>query len=257
MVTLCQVNYKGGVGKTTNTVHVGAEIASRGSRVLLIDADPQCDLSFATGCTASNYNLLDFINKKPGFRLKQKSQNFFILPGSEQYNASDFKRDALKKAIETKCQGENGESFYLKDHFDYILIDVHPDKIDNNYTTTTELALIACDYFITCTYAEPLSVKNLNTFISKVLELKNNYNKKLKYAGLYFGNVLVTRKSTANIMDKIRASADGLDYQTFIRQDSEIVNACEVGKTIFQYKPSSRAAEDYVNLTDEILKSIQ
>lgn len=257
MVIICQLNLKGGVGKTTNTVHVGAELASRGKKVLLIDADPQCDLSFATGIYESSYTITDFLKTKPGFRLKQKSNNFFILPGDQNFDASDYKQSDLKKAIHGKCYNDSGNSFFIKEHFDYIFIDVPPQKISKNYVTSTELALIASDYFITCLFPEPLSVKNLNSFLTDVFDVKQKFNKKLKFAGIYFGNVLVTRSAVENYKNEVMEVSNGLLYDSFVRQDAEVVTACGKGKTIFQYKPNCRAAKDYIELTDEILKSIK
>ncbi|GAA4277500.1 ParA family protein [Aquimarina mytili] len=256
MVTLTQVNQKGGVGKTTNTIHIGAELASRGNRVLLIDADQQCDLTRGTGTTESTYDLLNFLNQDPGFRLKQRSTNLFVLPGSEEFFASRYQRFALKEAITNSCTNKDGGTFYLKDHFDIIFIDVPPQGLDPEVTTPAELALLASDYFATCLFADVYAVENLEKILSKIKRLKDEYHPSLKMAGIYFGNVLSTRRSFKKYWRDVENNAPGLLYKTFIRQDAQIVEAADVGKTIFQYQPNSRSSEDYTLLVDDILKSI-
>ncbi|MCG8765873.1 AAA family ATPase, partial [Tenacibaculum finnmarkense] len=75
-------NQKGGVAKTINTLHLGSALAQKGYSVLLIDSDPQCDLTHSLGIKEVTYNIIDFLENKPNMNFREKAENFFILPGA-------------------------------------------------------------------------------------------------------------------------------------------------------------------------------
>ncbi len=253
-MVLTNLNQKGGVGKTTNTIHLGADLAMRGYKVLLIDADPQCDLSEGTGVRDVAYSIIDFLrgsDKKAhqNFTLKQRAQGFFVLPGNREFIASEYRRNMLKKALENPQQN-------LKAYFDFIFIDVPPEGINKNHVVPAEMALCASDWFLTTLKPDRYSVKNLDTFLAKVFDLRDHHNKDLKFAGIYFSDVLVTKSIFDKYYKIVEKDANGLLFNTFIRRDAEVDKSADTGKTIFQYNPNCRAAWDFKKLTDELLTKI-
>lgn len=251
---LTNLNQKGGVGKTTNTIHIGSYLAMRGYKVLLIDADPQCDLSEGTGVKDVEYSIIGFLEGSDraahqNFKLKQRAKGFFVLPGSEKFVASQYNRNTLKKALKNPQQN-------LKQYFDFILIDVPPEGINHNHVVPAEMALCASDWFLTTLKPDRYSVKNLNTFLAKVFELRDYYNKGLQFAGMYFSDVLVTKSIFEKYYKLVEKNANGLLFKTFIRRDAEVEKSADSGKTIFQYNPNCRAAWDFKKLSDELLNKI-
>lgn len=119
-------NQKGGVAKTTNTVHLGASLASKGYKVLLIDFDPQCDLSHNLGIITGgfHYTVIDLMENKGSFEPEIRAPNLNVVGGSIDFVSNDYKIDTLKKVLEI----QRG-SFTIKDYFDFILIDCPPSKI--------------------------------------------------------------------------------------------------------------------------------
>jgi len=253
-MVLTNLNQKGGVGKTTNTIHIGSCLAMQGKQVLLIDADPQCDLTEGTGVKNVEYNIVDFLKGSTkeahkNFKLKQRASGFMVLPGSKDFIASTYNRNALKKALENPQMN-------FREHFDYIFIDVPPEGINTNHVVPSEMALFASDWFLTTIKPDRYSVKNLDSFLEKVFTLRDDHNKDLQFAGIYFSDVLVTKSIFQKYYKLVEDNAKGLLFKNYIRRDAEIEKSADQGKTIFQYNPNCRSAWDYKKLTEELLIKI-
>lgn len=253
-------NQKGGVAKTTNTVHLAAALAQKGYKTLCIDFDSQCDLSHSVGIRNNEeFNVINLLNADEQIRLKQRAPNFFVIPGSDDFISNHYKISALKEALNTD---RNGIS--LNNYFDFIFIDCPPSKIiisengKKHEHSEIELALYASDFFLVPLKADDFSVKNSNKFLGKVTNFINYYNLEIHFLGFFFGCILLTENSKeyySNLFKKY--SSEELLFESFIRQDSQVKKAVQLGKTIFQHKPNSRSAEDYKKLAVEFLKKIK
>lgn len=249
---IVNLNRKGGVGKTTNTIHIASVLASKGAKVLLVDADNQCDLS--GGCKIRDeklqeiYNIVDFLEGNPQKKkenITQVQENLFLLAGSQKFDAQKYKKNTLKKALEP-----------YKGSFDFIFIDVPPAGIISTSITPAELALFACDYYMCTLYPDYFSSKNLNDFLQSVDELKEKNNLSLELIGAYFSNVNPHTTMYKNLVELMNTHAKEIFFETYIRRSENVVKASWEGKTIFQYDPNSTVAQDYMNLTNEMLEKL-
>jgi chromosome partitioning protein len=252
----CLANKKGGAAKSTNTVHIGACLAEKGYKTLIIDFDEQCDISHGVGIKKADYDIIDFLENRSSLRLKSKSDNFYILPGSSDLISLFYPLNSLKKAIYKKR--DNGIS--LADYMDFIFIDVPPSKIipesmrKYKVYTEMEIALFACDFFMIPLTAEEFAVKNCNRFLKNAFDFISEHDLSIEFLGFFFGKILLTSNSYAHYSDLFHRSNSEMLFKTFVRQDSQIQKASQIGKTIFQFSPGSRAASDYRKLTNEFLK---
>lgn len=250
---ISNLNHKGGVGKTTNTIHIASAMAEKGLNVLLIDCDNQCDLTFGVGVSEPTYTIVDFLRgstkkHQKKIELVGISENLHILAGSSDFQAEEYKRMDLAKALQNPM-------YNLMERYDYIFIDVPPAGINPQVVTSAELALCCADFFIVPIEPEMLSIKNLNGFLAKAVGLKQ-YNSKLKFGGFYFCKVLSNMTFFKDYYAMMKEEYPNSLFQTYIRRDVELINAVANQMTIFEYNDKCRAAEDYRNLTEEIIQKI-
>lgn len=247
------LNKKGGVGKTTNTIHIASVLSSLGKKVLLVDADNQCDLS--GGCNvrdeelANIYNIVDFLEDNPEGKneiLTEVEPGLFLLAGSKYFDAQRYKKKSLKEKLAP-----------FKEAFDFIFIDVPPAGIISSSLTPAEMALFACDYYICTFVADYFSSKNLNDFLESVDTLKRENKLNLKFLGAYFSMVNPQTEMFKNLVNIMYGQAKEAFFNSYIRRSESVVKAAWQGKTIFQYDPNSGVAQDYENLTKELLQKIE
>ena len=149
MKVISIITEKGGVGKTTTSIHLGASFAEMKKRVLIIDFDSQRNLSIGYKIPKDfPYTVKNFIEKTGNFRLTQKGESLFILAGDRGVEEADYKRTALKDMIDL---------LYSKMNLDYIIIDCPPRPLSGR-VGLGEIALCASDYVLSPIEAEEYSI---------------------------------------------------------------------------------------------------
>lgn len=247
---------KGGSGKTTTALNLGAALREQDRKVLLIDLDPQCNLTQAMGIRTdpkpSVYDILDREASGDPADLRD-----IICP----VNGMDFAPASLELAkAELKLVSVYGREKLLKnlidplrDAYDHIILDCPPAV-----GMLTVNGLVAADYVLMPMQAEFLPLKGLISFMDVVN--KDIIGKKIN-PGLGILGIMFTRFDTRNSMTpRIVEILQGLHprhvLKTRIRTNIALAKAQEEGKDIFTYDPHTRGAADYRALAEEILLKI-
>ncbi len=120
------ITEKGGVGKTTTSLHLGASFSELGNKVLIVDFDEQRNLSIGYKIAKDySYSVKNFLDKTGEFRLTQKGENLYILSGSREISADDYKRNDLRERL---------NFLNSKFPFDIVIIDCPPSPLSGKMT---------------------------------------------------------------------------------------------------------------------------
>jgi len=236
IISIC--NFKGGVAKTCSTLNIGAGLAVKGKKVLLLDMDPQYNLTTSLGVHEVESSIYEsLIHGKPIIRA-QINDNLELIPSSIELNkaqielASEFKReDKLTELLKP-----------LKKEYDYILIDCPP-----SLGLLTINSLVASDLIFVPIEAEYLALKGYSVLNEALARIGMDLDK--IFITKYDGRTILHR----DIAESIKAHAGVKMFQTMIRKNVAIAEATTQGVDIFQYDGHSNGAQDYGALVDEIL----
>lgn len=235
-------NHKGGVGKTTSVANIGAALARRGKRTLLIDLDAQQNLTFFFLREEAEVSVYDALKGEEPLPIIPIKENLFLTPSS-----IDLARAELDLSSRISSYGIlKGLIDGIKEEYDYILLDCPP-----SLGIVTYNALVAAtELYITLT-AEALPYKGLTMLEDVVKEIKA-LNRNLDICGVF-----ITRYNNRNlnniVVEQIKERYGSKVFSTKIRENISLAEAPLAGVDIFEYAPDSNGAKDYKSLTDEIM----
>ena len=246
MRTIAIANQKGGVGKTTSTLNIGAGLALLRKKVLLIDLDPQAHLTYSLGIMA--HELTRSI--------------YEVLKGEAAVEEAMLDRGGVKvlpstldlSGAEIELAGMPGREFLLREGldrpggFDYALIDCPPSLgllTLNAFTTAKEIYIPM--------QMEFLALQGMGKLLQTVEVVKKRLNKELSVTGVIGTRFDVRKVLNREIEEKIKAHFGDRVFKTRIRENISLAEAPSHGKSNFEYRPDSHGAEDYLALCKEII----
>ncbi|MEE9391770.1 MAG: AAA family ATPase [Planctomycetota bacterium] len=248
-------NQKGGVGKTTTSVNVGAAMAEAGLKVLLIDLDPQGNLSTHVGLDIYNleltlYDVLTQDRPLVDVLLPTGHENLYCAPSNIDLSSAEMeivttvgRETILKEALETLA---NDPKCPLD--FDTVLIDCPP-----SLGLLSINALVAADELIVPMQTEFFALQGMSKLMETYELVKKRLNAKLRIGGIVACRMDTRTRLSAEVLDDIAGHFPELLFKTRIRQNVKLAEAPSFGQTVIQYAPDSNGAEDYRNLTAEIM----
>ena len=251
-------NQKGGVGKTTTTFSLGVALSKQGKKVLLIDADPQGDLTTCMGY----YNQDDLQNTLGTLMsdticdnevnaeksILHHKEEIDLIPSNLDLSAIEF---SLVNAMSREFTLKNSIKD-IRNNYDYILIDCMP-----SLGMITINALASCDEIIIPVQGEYLAAKGMGHLLKTVNRVRKQINPKLK-----IGGVLLTLVDNRTNLPKDVRKALNENYGQFVKiYNAEIpkaVNSAKstsTGRSIFEFDKNSPVANAYENLAKEVLSN--
>ncbi len=248
-MVIALVNHKGGVGKTTCALNIGAGLQRMGKSVLLIDADAQANLTLSMGFrdkepitlyeAMTEKNTLEeaIIHCKSGLHLIPACLDLCTL---ELELSTAFRREEILKGLLES----------LRDQYDYIVIDCPPalDICTRNVLAATDIVYIPVS-------AEILPVYGLN----KIVQIIEKVRSKRINTNLVISGVIVTRfnkqqRICQDVYKMLQEMFGEKVFRTCIRENVSLKEYAAAHQDIFTYAPNSLAASDYQHLLDEIIE---
>jgi len=238
------LNHKGGVGKTTSTINIGAGLVELGKRVLLVDLDPQANLTLSLGIPRQKYSLYEALRGESELVPVPYKEGFDIITSSLDLSGAEM-----------ELINEPGREYILRtlfelvvDDYDFIIIDCPP-----SLGLLTLNALTSSDYVYIPLQTEFLALQGLAKMKQVIDKVRFRLNKKLVIGGVIATMYDQRKVLNRDVVETILKYFGEKVFKTKIRNNVALAEAPAQRMDIFSYAKSSPGSKDYLDLCREIL----
>lgn len=241
-------NQKGGVGKTTTTVNLGASLAYLGKKVLLVDMDPQGNTTSGIGVSKADVQycvydvLINDINPVDAMQATA-IENLMIIPATIQLAGAEIE---LVPTISREVRLKKALSL-IRNQYDYILIDCPPSlgilTINSLTAADSVLIPIQCEYY---------ALEGLSQLLNTIRLVQKHLNTALSIEGVLLTMLDARTNLGIQVIDEVKKYFQDKVYKTIIPRNVRLSEAPSHGQSIITYDPKSRGAEVYIDLAKEV-----
>ncbi|BDD12572.1 hypothetical protein FUAX_50040 (plasmid) [Fulvitalea axinellae] len=237
------LNHKGGVGKTTTTANLGASLSRLGERVLLVDMDPQSNLSQHFSIESPERNVYHSLCEGESLPVWSIRERLDVVPADLDLADAPLRlqRDVNGFFKLRECLEE------VRENYDYILIDCPP-----SLEILTANALIASNEAMVVVQAHYFAAKGLSSVFNLIDSLQQNLNRDLDISGILLTQLDKRTVFTRGIAQMVGELYEKYAFDTVVRYNISLAESTSAGKDIFEYAPKSAGAEDYEALGKEV-----
>jgi len=243
-------NNKGGITKTTSTINLGYGIARKGHRVLVIDADAQCNTTYSlTGKMDHESTLFDVLiqgSKMADTIIPTQQENLYLAPSSINLSAAD-----LLMASAPGRERKLARALAQVEDYDYVLIDTPP-----NLGVLTVNAFVACTSVLIPIALTTYALIGISILEQTMQELRDNLDVELPILGV-IGNLDDHTRISADVLEAVREHFGDLVFNAVIPRNIKVEEAHNQIACIYDYAPQSTGAKAYAQLVEEVLARAQ
>lgn len=247
-IIISLLNHKGGVGKTTSAINIGAGLIELGKKVLLIDLDPQANLTLSLGIPRQRVTIYEALRGESELEPYTVKENMDVITSSLDLSGAEM--ELINEAGREYILRELFEP--LTETYDFIIIDCPP-----SLGLLTLNALTCCSYVIIPLQTEFLALQGLAKIKQVIDKVKFRLNKNLEICGVVATMYDSRRILNRDVVETIHKYFGEKVFKTYIRDNIALAEAPAQRKDIFEYQPKSVGAKDYLNLCNEILERVE